>query len=97
VSHCACGTLFTDWIEVGDQWTLDGDLGDFMGDFIGGFGNADVPIWEGGDGVGTLSLPELPGALWGLFLNRFLFIAVSCSSCHLVPFLGFASCLLRLL
>jgi len=56
VSHCACGTLSTDWIEVGDQWTLDGDLGDFMGDFIGGFGNADVPIWEGG-GWGRDSVP----------------------------------------
>jgi hypothetical protein len=42
--------LFVDWIkEDGDQWTLDGDLGDFVGDFIGGFGNTDVPIWGGGE------------------------------------------------
>jgi hypothetical protein len=49
--------LFVAWIkEDGDQWTLDGDLGDFVGDFVGGFGNADVPIWGGVNGVGTLSL-----------------------------------------
>ena len=30
--------------EVGDPWTLNGDLADFIGDFIGGFGNVDIPI-----------------------------------------------------
>jgi hypothetical protein len=36
--------------EVGDQRTLDGDLGDSIGDFVTGFGigNVDVPIFMGG-------------------------------------------------
>lgn len=37
--------LFTDRIkEVGDQWTLDGDLGDFVGDLVGGFGIVDADL-----------------------------------------------------
>ena len=65
-AHAVPFCLFTDRIkEVGDQWTLDGDLGDFVGGFVGGFGNADVPIWRGVDGVVTLGLPEVPGVPWG--------------------------------
>ena len=42
--------LFMDPIkEVGDQWTLNGDLGDF----VGGFGNVDIPIWRGGWSSGS--------------------------------------------
>ena len=60
--------LFTDRIkEVGDQWTPVGDLGDSVEDFVGGFGNADVPIWWGVNGVGTLSLPAVPEVLRGPF------------------------------
>ena len=66
--------LFMDPIkEVGDQWTLNGDLGDF----VGGFGNVDIPIWRGVDGVVALGLPEVPGVPQGPFLDRFLFIVKS--------------------
>ena len=43
--------------EVGDQRTLDGDLGDSIGDFVTGFGIGNV------DGVVTQALPagSLPG------------------------------------
>ena len=46
--------------EVGDQRTLDGDLGDSIGDFVTGFGIGFS--WEV-DGVVTLALPagSLPG------------------------------------
>jgi len=44
----------------------------------------------------TLSLPEVPGVPWVLFLDR-LFVAVSHSSCHPAPFSAFASCCVRLL
>jgi hypothetical protein len=85
--------LFVDWIkEDGDQWTLDGDLGDFVGDFIGGFGNADVPIWGGVNGVGTLSLPAVPEVPRGPFLDRIpvrssclVHLAIQCP-CGLCPF-----------
>ena len=84
--------LFTDRIkEVGDPWTLDGDLADFIGDFVGGFGNADVPIWRGVDGVVALGLPEVPGVPWGPCLDRF--VVESCQSCHTVPVWPFSSTL----
>jgi len=57
---------------VGDQWSLDGDLGDLVGDSLGGFGNVDIPICGGVNGVGPLALPVVPEVLQGLFLDRFI-------------------------
>ena len=69
---------------------LGGDL--VEGDLIGGFGigNADVPIWGGVNGVGTLSLPEVPGVPRGPSPVYHCLLVVSRnpsgSSCHTVPF-----------
>ena len=69
---------------------LGGDL--VEGDLVGGFGigNADVPIWGGVNGVGTLSLPEVPGVPWGPSPVYHCLLVVSRNpsglSCHTVPF-----------
>ena len=46
-------------------------------------------------GVVDSGLPEVPGLLWGPFLDRFLFIVGSCSSCHPLPLGTIASRYLR--
>ena len=62
-----------------------------VGDSVGGFviGDADVTIWGGLDGVGTLSLPEVPGVPRGPSPVYHCLLVVSssssCSSCHTVP------------
>ena len=55
-----------------------------------GIGDADVTIWGGVNGVGTLSLPEVPGVPRGPSPVYHCLLVVSssssCSSCHTVPF-----------
>ena len=71
----------TDRIEIvgGLQIQVGGDSrgdlalglgGDLVGDSVGcfQFGDADVTIWGGLDGVVALVLPAVPEVLWGPFL-----------------------------